>query len=62
MLKPFDSDDLRKRIQRALEMANEEDAEEEAEGEEPKEEEPKVEEGKESPESLADGEDSIPIL
>jgi len=35
VLKPFDSDDLRKRIQRALEMTNEEDVEEEAGGEEP---------------------------
>jgi len=61
VLKPFDPDDLRKRIRRALEMTNEKDVEEEA-GEEPKEEELKVEEGEESPESLEDREDSIPII
>jgi len=33
VLKPFDSNDLRKRIQRALEMTNEEDVEEKAEKE-----------------------------
>ncbi len=56
VLKPFDSDDLRKRIQRALEMKDGEDLEKAAE------EERKVEEGEESPESQEDGEDCIPII
>ncbi len=54
VLKPFDSDDLRKRIQRALEMKDGEDAEGAAE-----EEDRKDEEGEENQE---DGEDYIPII
>ncbi len=50
VLKPFDSDDLRKRIQRALEMANEENAEEEGE------------EGKEDEKGEEDEEDFTPII
>ncbi len=50
VLKPFDSDDLRKRIQRALEMANEENAEEEGE------------EGEEGEKGEEDEEDFTPII
>ncbi len=57
VLKPFDSDDLRKRIERALEMKDGEDAEGVEDAAE--EEDRKGEEGEENQE---EGEDFIPII